>query len=169
MPTISSWHDYFVMVGGGSAALTGLVFVAMTLHLEEITGNVVHRHRARTILAGLTAVFIRCALVLMAGQSAQAVAVELFGVLVVVEAILYRSIRQAARDADRSVLWRALGSFACLVLEQAGAVILFFGGGWGLYVVGLGMMSSFVFMVSGAWLLLVGVGVQEAAEARAQT
>jgi hypothetical protein len=105
----------------------------------------------------------------MAGQSAQAVAVELFGVLVVVEAILYRSIRQAARDADRSVLWRALGSFACLVLEQAGAVILFFGGGWGLYVVGLGMMSSFVFMVSGAWLLLVGVGVQEAAEARAQT
>ena len=68
MPTISSWHDYFLMVGGGSAALTGLVFVAMTLHLEEITGNVVHRHRARTILAGLTAVFIRCALVLMAGS-----------------------------------------------------------------------------------------------------
>jgi hypothetical protein len=169
MPTISSWHDYFLMVGGGSAALTGLVFVAMTLHLEEITGNVVHRHRARTILAGLTAVFIRCALVLMAGQNGQAVAVELIGVLVVVEALLYRSIRQAARDADRSVLLRALGSFACLVLEQVGAVILFFGGAWGLYVVGLGMMSSFVFMVSGAWLLLVGVGAQEAAEARAQT
>jgi modulator of FtsH protease len=169
MPTISSWHDYFLMVGGGSAALTGLVFVAMTLHLEEITGNPVHRHRARTILAGLTAVFIRCALVLMAGQNAQAVAVELIGVLVVVEALLYRSIRQAARDADRSVLWRALGSFACLLLEQAGAVVLFFGGAWGLYVVGLGMMSSFVFMVSGAWLLLVGVGTQEAAEARAET
>jgi hypothetical protein len=167
MPTISSWHDYFLMVGGGSAALTGLVFVAMTLHLEEITGNVVHRHRARTILAGLTAVFIRCALVLMAGQNAQAVAVELIGVLVVVEALLYRSIRQAARDADRSVLWRAVGSFACLLLEQAGAVVLFFGGAWGLYVVGLGMMSSFVFMVTGAWLLLVGVGTQEAAEARA--
>jgi hypothetical protein len=29
------------------------------------------------------------------------------------------------------------------------------------------MMSSFVFMVTGAWLLLVGVGTQEAAEARA--
>jgi modulator of FtsH protease len=169
MSTISSWHDYFLMVGGGSAALTGLVFVAMTLHLDEITGNPVHRHRARTILAGLTAVFIRCALVLMAGQNEQAVAVELIGVLVVVEALLYRSIRQAARDADRSVLLRALGSFACLLLEQAGAVVLFFGGAWGLYVVGLGMMSSFVFMVTGAWLLLVGVGTQEAAAARAET
>src|SRR5216683_3920590 len=46
MPDINSWHDYFVMVGGGSAALTGLIFVAMTLHLNEITTNPVHRHRA---------------------------------------------------------------------------------------------------------------------------
>ncbi len=157
------WHDYFFMVGGGAAALTGLVFVAMTLHLEEIITNPVHRHRARTILTGLTAVFIRCALVLMGGQDNRAVAVELIAVLVVVEFILYNSIRQAARSADTGVLLRTIGSFACLVLEQIGAVILFAGGAWGLYVVGLGMMSSFIFMVSGAWLLLVGVGAQEAA------
>jgi modulator of FtsH protease len=162
----SLWHDYFMTVGGGAAALTGLVFVAMTLHLNEIINNPVHRHRARSILAGLTAVFIRCALVLMGGQNDQAVALELIAVLVVVEAILYRSIRLAAQDADNQVLLRALGSFACLVLEQIGAVILFFGASWGLYVVALGMMSSFIFMVTGAWLLLVGVGMREAAEAR---
>jgi hypothetical protein len=161
------WHDYFLMVGGGAAALTGLVFVAMTLHLEDITRNPVHRHRARTILTGLTAVFIRCALVLMGGQNAQAVAVELIVVLLVVEAILYNSIRRAAQNADPSVLWRTIGSFVTLVIEQAGAVVLFFGGAWGLYLVGLGMMSSFVFMVSGAWLLLVGVGSEEASIAAA--
>jgi hypothetical protein len=86
-------------------------------------------------------------------------------VLVVVETILYRSVRLAARDADNAVLLRAIGSFACLVLEQGGALVLFFGFSWGLYVVALGMMSSFIFMVTGAWLLLVGVGMQEAAEA----
>jgi modulator of FtsH protease len=153
------------MVGGGAAALTGLVFVAMTLHLEDITGDPVHRHRARTILTGLTAVFIRCALVLMGGQNGQAVAIELIGVLLVVEAILYSSIRQAAASADRGVLLRTLGSFACLVLEQIGALILFFGNESGLYVVAVGMMSSFIFMVTGAWLLLVGVGMQQAAGA----
>ncbi len=163
---LSSWHDYFITVGGGAAALTGLVFVAMTLHLEEITKDPVHRHRARTILTGLTAVFIRCALVLMGGQSYQAVAVEIIGVLVVVEVILYSSIRSAASSADRGVLLRTLGSFACLIVEQAGAVVLFFGGAWGLYLVGLGMMSSFIFMVTGAWLLLVGVGSRETATAR---
>jgi hypothetical protein len=158
------WHDYFLMVGGGAAALTGLVFVAMTLHLEDITGDPVHRHRARTILTGLTAVFIRCALVLMGGQNGEAVAVELIVVLVVVEVILYNSIRSAAASADRGVLLRTLGSFACLVVEQVGALILFFGNEGGLYVVAVGMMSSFIFMVTGAWLLLVGVGVQQAAE-----
>ncbi len=98
----------------------------------------------------------------MGGQNNQAVAVELIGVLVVVELILYSSIRSAAASADRGVLLRTLGSFACLVVEQGGAVVFFFGGVWGLYVVGLGMMSSFIFMVTGAWLLLVGVGTREA-------
>jgi hypothetical protein len=159
------WHDYFAVVGTGAAALTGLVFVAMTLHLDDITRDPVHRHRARTILTGLTAVFIRCALVLMGGQNGQAIAIEIIGVLVIVEVILYNSIRQAIRSADNGVLWRTIGSFACLVLEQSGAVILFTGNAAGLYVVGLGMMSSFIFMVTGAWLLLVGVGAQEVARA----
>ena len=164
----SIWHDYFVLVGGGSAALTGLVFVAMTLHLETIANHPVHRHRARTILTGLTAVFIRCALVLMGGQNGRAVAVELFSVLVVVEAILYRSTRDAFMAADRGVLLRAIGSFACLVTEQAGAVILFLGAAWGLYIVGVGMMASFIFMVTGAWLLLVGVETTQAAEVKTE-
>jgi len=161
MNVLASWHDYFVVVGTGAAALTGLVFVAMTLHLEDIVHHPVHRHRARTILTGLTAVFIRCSLVLMGNQSEQAVAVELFSVLIVVEVVLYRSTRDAVNTADTSVLLRAVGSFACLVIEQVGAVILFEGVTWGLYLVGVGMMASFFFMVTGAWLLLVGVESSE--------
>jgi hypothetical protein len=153
----SAWRDYFVMVGGGAAALTGLVFVAMSLHLRDIVNHPVHRHRARTILAGLIAIFLRCGLVLMAGQSRQAVALEIFGVLVVVEVILYRSLGAALAAADRGVVARTLVAFACLVTEQLGAAILFGGAGWGLYVIGIGMLSSFVVIVTGAWLLLVGV------------
>ena len=163
------WHDYFMMVGGGAAALTGLVFVAMSLHLDEIASDPAHRHRARTILTGLTAVFIRCALVLMGGQSGQAVALELIVVLVVVETILYRSIRDALRTATSAQPWlllRTLGSFICLLIEQAGAVVLFLGNTGGLYAVGVGMMASFIFMVTGAWLLLVGVGAVQPSVAR---
>jgi hypothetical protein len=51
--------------------------------------------------------------------------------------------------------------------EQAGALALFFGNAGGLYVVGVGMMASFVFMVTGAWLLIIGVRREEAAQATA--
>ncbi|MGD1049904.1 MAG: hypothetical protein ABR947_02395 [Solirubrobacteraceae bacterium] len=173
------WHDYFVMVGGGAAALTGLVFVAMSLHLSDIVHNPAHRHRARTILTALTDVFVRCGLVLMGGQSGRAVGAELFVVLVGVEFVVLRSLHRALRSssgaqrdvllqsldgalrgngaAQHGVLFRTLGYAVCLVIEQAGAAILFFGHSWGLYAVGAGMMVSFFFIVSGAWLLLVAV------------
>jgi hypothetical protein len=173
------WRDYFVMVGGGGAALTGLVFVAMSMHLSDIASDPTHRHRARTILIALTAVFVRCGLVLMGGQTARAVGVELFVVLVGVEVVVLRSLGEALRGSStarrsvlfrslgealrgsgagqRGVLFRTLGYTACLIVEQAGAAILFCGHTGGLYAVGVGMMASFLFIVSGAWLLLVGV------------
>jgi len=160
---LGPWRDFFVMVGGGAAALTGLVFVAMTLHLEDIVHHPVHRHRSRTILTGLTAVFLRCGLILMGTQPRQAIAIEIIAVLLVVEIVLYRSTLDALNAPDRSVVFRAAGSFATLVIEQLGAVILLSGPSWGLYVVAIGMISSFVFMVTGAWLLLVGVETDQAA------
>ena len=176
------WRDYFVMVGGGAASLTGLVFVAMSLHLSDIASNPTHRHRARTILTALTTVFIRCALVLMGGQSERAVGAELFVVLVGIEIVVLRSLSEALRGsggarhgvllrslgealrgsgaAQRGVLFRTLGYATCLIIELTGAAILFFGHAWGLYAVGIGMMASFLSIVSGAWLLLVGVESQ---------
>jgi hypothetical protein len=156
------WRDYFVMVGGGAASLTGLVFVAMSLHLSDIASDPTHRHRARTLLTALTTVFIRCALVLMGGQTARAVGVELFVVIAGADVVL-RSLNQALRGsgaAQHGVLSRTLGYAACLIIEQTGAAILFFRHTWGLYAVGVGMMASFLFIVSGAWLLLVGVDSQ---------
>jgi hypothetical protein len=156
----SRWHDYFVMVGGGAAALTGLVFVAMSLHLSEIVSDAALRHRARTILTALTTVFIRCGLVLMGGQGARAVGLEIFGVIVVVEIMVLASLRRALRDSgpiQHAVYSRTLGYVACMLIEQIGAAVLFFGHAWGLYLVGVGMMASILFIVSGAWLLLVGI------------
>jgi modulator of FtsH protease len=160
------WHDYFVMVGGGTAALTGLVFVAMSLHLSNLASDPAHRHRARTILTALTAVFIRCGLALMGGQTVRAVGVEIFVVVVGVEVVVLRSLSEALRGsgaAQHEVRSRTLGYVACLIIEQTGAAILIFGRTWGLYAVGVGMMASFLFNVSGAWLLLVGVDSQAGA------
>ena len=36
---IQVWHDLYVMLGTSSAALLGLIFVATSLHLDEIVNN----------------------------------------------------------------------------------------------------------------------------------
>lgn len=168
----NQWHDFFLMVGGGAAALTGLTFVAMSLHLEAITRDDVHLHRARSGLTGMAAVFMRCGLVLMGGQSGRAVAAELFLVCLVVTAAGIGSYRQVSRRAGRvprgSAL-RTVGSLACYGLEMAGAVVLFLGSAWGLYLIGVAMVSIFFFTISGAWLLLVGVSAEEASGRVAQS
>jgi len=70
------WHDFFLMVGGGAAALTGLVFVAMSLNLYAIFKDPTHRSRAVGTLAGFIAVFMICALGLMGGQNHVSIGVE---------------------------------------------------------------------------------------------
>jgi hypothetical protein len=158
------WHDFFLMVGGGAAALTGLVVVAMSVHLDVIAADAAMRHRARSILTGLAAVFMRCGLVLMGGQGGRAVAAELFAVCAVVTAAGVGSFAQTFRQhrpVPRVSVPRTAGGIACYVTEMAGAVVLFLGSSFGLYVVGVAMVANFFFMISGSWLLLVGIGHDE--------
>jgi hypothetical protein len=161
----AEWHDFFVMVGGGAAALTGLTVVAMSLHLRAVTRDEAHRHRARSGVTGMTAVFMRCGLVLMGGQSGRAVAAEIFVVCAAVTVAGLVSYRQVARRTagvpPGSVL-RTLGSMSCYCVEMLGAVVLFLGSAAGLYLIGVAMVAIFFFTISGAWLLLVGIGEEEA-------
>lgn len=55
------WHDFFVMVGGAAAALTGLVFVALSLNLEIVVRDATHRHRAIGTLTNFAGIFVLCA------------------------------------------------------------------------------------------------------------
>src|SRR6266487_3198986 len=84
----NEWHDFFIMVGGAAAVLTGLVFVAMSLNVTVIADDATHRYRAIGTLTGITALFVICALALMRGQGHRAVGIEWF-VVAAVAAIVY--------------------------------------------------------------------------------
>jgi hypothetical protein len=152
------WQDFFVMVGTGAAALTGLVFVAMSLNVGAVKGDTAHRYRASGSLTGLASVFVLSGLVLMGGQHHQAVGAE---VLIVAAGaatfFVWRFLhtrRFSGSDAALSV-YRSLGSTICYFAEMAGAALLIGGDSFGLYLVAVGIMVNFYFMISGAWLLLV--------------
>jgi len=59
------------MVGGGAAALAGLVFIAMSINLSIINRDATHKNRAIATMTGFTAVFMICALALIGNQNYQ--------------------------------------------------------------------------------------------------
>jgi hypothetical protein len=161
----SEWHDFFLMVGGGAAALTGLVFVAMSLNLYVIFHDTTHRTRAVGTLSAFVAVFMVCALVLMGRQNHVAVGLEWLVVTVIATYIYvygYIRARRRGRSAIGLSSFRLAGGTACYIAQIAGSILIILGYVAGLYLAAVAMIIFFGYMISGAWLLLVGVHLNEA-------
>ena len=154
------WHDFFVMVGGGAAALTGLVFVALSLNLEVIAHDPTHTYRAIGTLAGFSAVFVTCSLALMGGQGHAAVGAEWFATAGIAATIYVYGYVRAIRGGQSAIglgVGRLVFGTSLYVAEVVGAVLLVLGYVAGLYVAAVAMMALIAFMISGAWLLVAGV------------
>jgi hypothetical protein len=154
----NKWHDFFVMVGGGSAALTGLVFVAMTLNIHAVTQDAAHRYRAIGTLTGFAAAFVLCALALMGGQNHQAVGTEWLVVSTFAAVVYiggYVQARWSGGNHEALRMGRVAFGTLCCVAEIVGAILLITGQVAGLYIAAIGMVVYVGFMITGAWLLIV--------------
>jgi len=156
------WTNFFLLVGTGAVTLTGLVFVAMSLNLKVIAIDATHRHRAINTLAGLALVFMRCALVLMGAQNHQSIGAELFVVCGISAAIFVKGYSNAIRMSKGLTLSRIVGGSFVHLAEMTGAALFFFAYLPGLYIVALAMVSNTCYMITAAWLLVMGVVDQKA-------
>ena len=154
------WHDFFVMVGGSAAVLTGLVFVALSLNVEVVTRDATHRYRAIDTLSGMTGIFIICALALMGGQDHRAVGVEWLVVAALSIAVYVHGYLEAVRLGG-NVDWlrsrRVIVIAGLYLIQVVGAALLVADHRAGLYVAAVALVASLAFMITAAWLLVVGV------------
>ena len=59
----AEWHDFATMIGGASGALTGLLFVAVSLNANRIAGHTgLRASAAQTLVLFITPLFIAVAL-----------------------------------------------------------------------------------------------------------
>lgn len=152
-------NDFFVMVGGGSAALAGLIFVALSINPEAIIRNTTHKNRAINMLSGFSAIFMACGLALIDNQPLQALGAEWLVLWVIATFIFVRGYVVALRAGMSSIgltAPRLGGGTVCYLGEVAGSLLLIMGNRAGFYVAALASIVLFAFLISGAWLLIAG-------------
>jgi hypothetical protein len=156
---VSEWTDFFVAGASASAALAGLVFVAVSINIDRILRIQGLPSRALATVLLLSVVLVSL-IGLIPGQSRAALAGELLGVgLVFAVAILVLTGRSmASRDRQRlhaSSHWLLVGFGTVPVV--LGAVSLFAEAGGGLYWVAAGIVLATTGAVANAWVLLVEI------------
>jgi hypothetical protein len=158
---ITDWHDFFVAQTGAFAALTGLVFVALSINLKQILSSPGLPGRAGeavTVLVEPVLIGLVCLLPL---QSVRALGAELLVIAVagwvVVSTILVTARRALrARPLHQVVIRIVLVQSATLLIVVAAAVLLT-GRVSGLYWVAAGTGVCLVVGLTNAWVLLIEI------------
>jgi hypothetical protein len=153
------WDNFFVMVGSGAAALAGLIFVAMSINPQIIIQNTTHKNRAINMLSGFTAVFMACGFALIGNQHLRALGLEWLVLWLFATAIFIRGYVVAIRSGMSSyglTAPRLAGATVCYLAEVISAIFLVLGQNAGLLIAAVATMVLFAFLISGAWLLMIG-------------
>lgn len=161
MPTYDPepWHDLFVMAGGASAALAGLIFVAVALNHEHILQAPVLPPLAAQTLSVLIGLVLLSAVGLAPGQSRTALGTELLALGGALTSFVLTSTLRTPSDPSQrwwQVSRLALGAAATLPALIAGLSMLT-GVGGGLYWLLAEYLTGLLVAAYYAWILLIEI------------
>ena len=156
----TEWTDFFVAGAGASAALAGLVFVAVSINIDRILRLPGVPDRALATVLLLLGVVLVSMIGLIPGQSRAVLGVELLvvglGFAAVILGLTQRSMTGPGRprgSRTSHLVLVTLGTFPVVV----GAASLLAEAGGGLYWVAAGIVLATAAAVANAWVLLVEI------------
>ena len=160
----AAWHDFGVALVSASAALLGLVFVVVSIHLRAVVDDPVLRHRAEIILGLLAMTLAASAALLIPSQSREALGLELMPIALVYVALSSLATFRAThspRGVERDRLARFfLGELSAGLVFAGGLGLLVHALG-GAYLVGAGIVLGVLSAMLANWILFVGLGIEQ--------
>jgi hypothetical protein len=154
-----AWSELFVASAGASAALAGLVFVAVSINVQSILKFEGLPERALQTVLLLLGVLIVSIVGLIPGQATAAVGVELLVCSLAFAAAIWKG---GARSTDPGALGKlAIDRVVLLLLGTVpfvvGSASLLLESGGGLYWIVAGIVFATCGAVASAWVLLVEI------------
>jgi hypothetical protein len=159
----AAWHDLYLMAGGAAAGLTGLIFVAVSLHLREVLGDRWHRGTAGSSLLALMSVVLISGALLIPDQPLALLGAEI--ALIAAASFAYNAIALAHLPSTnrQGALVQILAGLSggALAIGSGLSLALRIGGGLWLLVpaAAIALASS----VANAWRLMVDVAATSGA------
>lgn len=157
---ISEWSELFVASAGATAALAGLVFVAISINIERILSLDGVAELGLVTLLLLVGVLVISMFGLIPGQSERA-----FGIEVLVQSLLWTAAifhfvnrsMAGVKDGDGRLASRLFLPIIGTAPYLVGAVLLVAGADSAMYWVFAGMLGAIIAAVLNAWVLLVEI------------
>lgn len=157
---IAGWSDLFVASAGATAALAGLVFVAISINVERILKLEGVAELGLITLILLVSVLLVSLFGLVPGQGSESFGVEMLVLSVIssfaVFALVKRSLAGVGPGEGRLTSRLVLPLFGT-VPYLVGSVILLTGSDAGMYWIFAGMIGAIIAAVMNAWILLVEI------------
>jgi modulator of FtsH protease len=158
---ITDWNNFFTAQAGAFAALTGLVFVALSINLKEILSQPGLPGRAGQAVITLVTPVLIGLLGLLPHQDPRTLGSEFLVVGIVgwaaVTAILVSGRRALAARPVNERLVRIISVQAAMLLIIVAAAVLMTGSASGLYWQAAGSTVCLVSGMTDAWVLLVEI------------
>jgi hypothetical protein len=156
---VEGWENFFVAEVGAAAALSGLLFVAVSINLTRILAIKHLPARAGETLVVLLSVLAIATFGLVPGQGRAALGAEVGATGLVVWLVTVRTQVRAFRDAEarRWLLTRVLCTQAASLPFVIAGGLLLGGVESGLYWIVPGTLASFASGTLNAWVLLVEI------------
>jgi hypothetical protein len=154
------WHDLFTAVAGASAALAGLIFVAVSINLARILELRTLPTRAAETLSIMVGVLVLSVLALVPGQGRLAFGAEALVLGLAGGAFLMIRRLRLQREKDDPIYWTVVPAGIIVVGTVpmiAGGISLLAGVGGGLYWLAAEIVLAIVGVVVNAWILLVEI------------
>jgi hypothetical protein len=153
------WHDFFVGTIGASAALTGLLFVAISINLDQILKYPQLPGRAAGTLGILVSALVVSGFALAPGQSNRALGIEIAaaGVVVTAQALWVTHGKKTPNEPKAWVVEHLVTLLLPSIAFIVGGVSVAVGEGGGLYWVLAGILFAFVSASINGWVLLVEI------------